>query len=47
LPEIRARLERGEDVDEHLAPFNLRPVPLKTAMQLQLRALELGLEVVA
>lgn len=47
LPEIKVRLERGEDVDEELASFNLRPLPLKTAMQLQLRALELGLEAVA
>jgi hypothetical protein len=47
LPEIKARLDRGENVDELLAPFDLRPVPLETAMQLQLRALELGLETVA
>jgi hypothetical protein len=46
LPEIRARLERGEDVDNLLAPFGLRPVALGTAMRLQLRALELGLEAV-
>lgn len=47
LPEVKARLERGEEVDELLAPFDLQPVPLKTAMRLQLRALELGLETVA
>jgi hypothetical protein len=47
LPEIKMRLERGEDVSAMLAPFNLRPLPLKTAMRLQLRALELGLEAVA
>ena len=47
LPEIRLRLEQGEDVDEQLDRFNLRPLPLKTAMRLQLRALELGLEAVA
>ena len=46
LPEIQRRLERGEDVTELLAPFNLRPLPLGTAMRLQLRALELGLEAV-
>jgi len=46
LPEIKMRLERGEDVTERLAPFNLQPVPLTTAMRLQLRALELGLEAV-
>jgi hypothetical protein len=44
LPEIRARLETGDAVDDLLAPFNLQPVPLKTAMQLQLRAIKLGLE---
>jgi len=46
LPEIRARLERGEEVDELLAPFDLRPVPLAVAMHLQVRALELGLRAV-
>ena len=47
LSEIRARLDRGEDVDELLAPFDLRPVPLDVAMTLQVRALELGLRAVA
>ena len=47
LPEIKARLDRGEDVDALLAPFDLRPVPLKDAMHLQFRALELGLRAVA
>lgn len=47
LPEIRARLRREQDVDDLLAPFDLRPVPLTAAMQLQLRAIELGLETVA
>jgi len=47
LPEVKARLQRGEDVDDLLAPFDLKPVPLATAMRLQLRALELGLEAVA
>ncbi len=46
LPEIKARLDRGEEVDDLLAPFDLRPVPLETAMHLQLRAIELGLEAV-
>ena len=46
LPEIRARLARGEAVDDLLAPFDLRPVPLETGMRLQLRAVELGLEAV-
>jgi hypothetical protein len=47
LPEIRARLERGEDVDPLLGAFNLRPVAINTAMRLQYRALELGLRAVA
>ena len=47
LPEIKARLDRGEDVDELLAPFDVRPVPLDAAMHLQFRALELGLRAVA
>ncbi len=47
LPEIKARLERGEEVDDLLASFDIRPVPLETGMRLQLRALELGLETVA
>ena len=47
LPKIRARLERGEEVEEMLAPFNLSPVPLEVAMHLQYRALELGLRAVA
>lgn len=47
LPEVKARLERGEEVDDLLAPFDLQPVPLDVAMRLQLQALELGLEAVA
>ena len=47
LPDVKARLERGEDVEALLAPFDLRPVPLDTAMHLQFRALELGLRAVA
>lgn len=47
LPEIRARLERGEDIDALLAPFDLCPVPLAVAMHLQFRALELGLRTVS
>jgi hypothetical protein len=47
LPEVKARLERGEAVDDLLAPFTLRPLPLDTAMRLQLRAIELRLQTVA
>jgi hypothetical protein len=46
LPEIKAKLEAGDDVDDLLAPFGLHPVPLETAMRLQLRAIELGLDTV-
>lgn len=46
LPEIRARLERNEDVESLLAPFDLRAVPLPVAMRLQVRALEGGLRAV-
>lgn len=47
LPAVKARLQRDEDVDDLLAPFDLEPVPIATAMRLQLRALELGMEAVA
>jgi hypothetical protein len=47
LPEITARVQHDEDPSDLLAPFDIRPVPLKTAMHLQLRALELGLQTVA
>ena len=47
LPDVKARLDRGEDVDALLAPYDLRPVPLDAAMHLQFRALELGLRAVA
>jgi len=46
LPEIRARLERGEDVEPLLTSFDIQPLPLETGMRLQLRALELGLSAV-
>lgn len=47
LPKVRARLERGKDIEDLLAPFTIDPVPLGTGMELQLQALELGLETVA
>ena len=47
LPRVKARLEHDEDVGDLLAPFTIHPVPLSTAMTLQLRALELGLRAVA
>lgn len=47
LPEVKARLQRGEDISDLVAPFDVEPVPLDTAMHLQLQALELGLESVS
>lgn len=46
LPRAQQRLARGESIDDMLASFDIRPLPLRTAMQLQLRALEAGLETV-
>lgn len=46
LPDIKARLEQGKDVEELLAPFDVSPVPLDAAMHLQFRAIELGLSAV-
>ena len=47
LPEVRARLERGDDIDGLLSSFDLRPVPPAVGMRLQMRAVELGLRSVA
>jgi hypothetical protein len=47
LPAMKRRLAADEPVDDLLAPFDLRPLPVPAAMRLQLRALELGLETVA
>ena len=46
LPEWKLRLQRGEAGAELLDGFRLRPLDLATAVRLQLRALELGLETV-
>ncbi|MFP4228105.1 MAG: M14 family zinc carboxypeptidase [Salinivenus sp.] len=46
LPAVRARLDRGEEVDSLLSSFDLRPVDQETGMRLQVRALELGLRAV-
>lgn len=46
LPEAQTRLAAGEGVHTLLAPFALRPLPLDTAIRLQLRAIELGLAAV-
>ena len=44
LPELRYKLERGKSIADDLAPFELRPLELETAVRLQLRCIELGLE---
>lgn len=41
---LRARLGSGESVRNRLAEYGVRPVPLATAVRLQLLALNLGLE---
>lgn len=41
--EAKQRLGQGQSINDLLAPFDVEPVPLATAMQLQLHALELGL----
>lgn len=46
LPLVKQRLADGHSVDDLLAPFDIQPLPLRIAMQLQLRALELGLNTV-
>ena len=46
LPDVKMRLEKGEPVDDLLAPFNVEPLPISTAMHLQLTALTLALEAV-
>jgi hypothetical protein len=46
LPELTLAAQRGEDLEERLAPYDLRPLDLQTAVLLQLRVLELGLEAV-
>ena len=46
LPLAKKRLAEGKDIDDLVAPFEIQPLALETAMWLQLRALELGLETV-
>jgi hypothetical protein len=47
LPDLQHKLRRGEPIEDDLAPFDLRPLALETAVRLQLRCIELGLEQVA
>jgi len=44
--EAKQRLAQGEPIDDLMAPFDVEPLPLATAMRLQLYALELGLHTV-
>ena len=46
LPLATKRLARGKPIDDLMAPFAIQPLPLEVAMQLQLRALERGLETI-
>ena len=44
LPELTRRARQGEDLAADLAPFEVQPLDLATAVRLQLRSLELGME---
>jgi len=46
VPEIRLRAGKGEPVEGLLAPYGLRPLPVAQAVGLQLRAIELSLQLV-
>lgn len=46
LPELRLRLQRGEDIRADLAGFDLRAVALSTGLRLQATTLELALSTV-
>ena len=46
VPELKAKVARGESIKETLDEFDLRPLDLKLQIKLQLRALELSLETI-
>lgn len=46
LPELKATVAQGESIAGTLNEFNLKPLELKLQMELQLKALELGLETI-
>jgi len=46
LPEIRLKIQGGDDISGAITKFGLNPLPIGQAVFLQLRALELGLETV-
>lgn len=47
LPELTLRAREGDSLADDLAPFQIEPLALETAIRLQLRCIELGLEWVA
>ena len=47
LPELQLRLRQGESIRDRLASYKIRPLDLSTAVRLQLRCIELGLDQVA
>jgi len=46
VPELKAKVARGESIKERLEEFELQPLHIKLQMKLQLHALELGLETI-
>jgi hypothetical protein len=47
LPSLQLRAARGESIEDTLNEFELRPLDLATAIRLQLRVIELGIEAVS
>ena len=46
LPNLRLRLERGDSIQTEIDRYGIRAVPVRDAIQLQLAAIELGIETV-
>ena len=46
LPALTLAAQKGEELSDHVAPYGLRVLDLETAVRLQLRVIELGLEAV-
>ena len=46
LPALRRRLFAGKSIQDTIDGFQLRALPLKTAIELQLHTIQLGLEVI-
>ena len=47
LPLLRAKLDRGESIENELQLFHIQPLPLSTAMSIQLQAIELALQIIS